>query len=253
MIRAALVAVACAASLVPAAAASAADDPNGRPLGGLATATQNTFTHTLSVTGWAYDSRRSAASIDVSIWVDGTYAGHLLANHNSPGLDAARHISGNHTFRFTRTWTHTATTILLRLTGTYLVLGKRSVTHFQPGPGDRVIIVAKRYVGRSPYVEGGTTPSGFDCSGYTKYAYAQAHVRTLARTAEGQRTMSSMRRISAASARPGDLVFYMSGGYAYHVAIYAGHGMQYAAATVRDGIRYQPVWSSAVQYRTDWH
>jgi cell wall-associated NlpC family hydrolase len=62
-----------------------------------------------------------------------------------------------------------------------------------------------------------------------------------------------MRRISAAHARPGDLVFYLSGGSAYHVAIYAGHGMQYAAATPHDGLRYQPVWSSAVQYGTNWH
>jgi cell wall-associated NlpC family hydrolase len=62
-----------------------------------------------------------------------------------------------------------------------------------------------------------------------------------------------MRLVSAAHARPGDLVFYLSGGSAYHVAIYAGHGMQYAAATPQDGLRYQSVWSSAVQYRTNWH
>ena len=61
-----------------------------------------------------------------------------------------------------------------------------------------------------------------------------------------------MRRISAQHARPGDLVFYLSGANAYHVAIYAGHHMQYAAATPRDGIRYQAVWSSAVQYGTNW-
>jgi cell wall-associated NlpC family hydrolase len=62
-----------------------------------------------------------------------------------------------------------------------------------------------------------------------------------------------MRIIPASLARPGDLVFYLGGGGAYHVAIYAGGGMQYAAATPRDGIRYQHVWSSAVQYGTDWH
>ena len=45
----------------------------------------------------------------------------------------------------------------------------------------------------------------------------------------------------------------MSGGYAYHVAVYAGGGKQYAAATERDGVRYQAVWSSYVQYGTDWH
>jgi cell wall-associated NlpC family hydrolase len=62
-----------------------------------------------------------------------------------------------------------------------------------------------------------------------------------------------MRLINRTRARPGDLVFYLSGGVAYHVAIYAGHGWQYAAATLRDGVRHQRVWSRAVRYGTDWH
>ncbi len=40
---------------------------------------------------------------------------------------------------------------------------------------------------------------------------------------------------------------------AYHVAIYAGHGWQYAAADPQDGIRYQRIWTVAVEFRTDWH
>ena len=40
---------------------------------------------------------------------------------------------------------------------------------------------------------------------------------------------------------------------AYHVAVYAGHGHQYAAATPADGVRYQPIWSRNVEFRTDWH
>jgi cell wall-associated NlpC family hydrolase len=59
-----------------------------------------------------------------------------------------------------------------------------------------------------------------------------------------------MRRVSRAAARPGDLIFYLGGGGAYHVAIYAGHDMQYAAATPRDGIRYQHIWSSHVEFRS---
>jgi cell wall-associated NlpC family hydrolase len=125
------------------------------------------------------------------------------------------------------------------------------VTHVAQSPGARIIAVAKRYVGKARYVEGGSTPSsGFDCSGYTAYAYAVAKVKTLPHNAEAQRRMKGMRIISAAKARPGDLVFYLGGGGAYHVAIYAGNHMQYAAATPRDGIRYQAVWSSAVQYGT---
>ena len=73
----------------------------------------------------------------------------------------------------------------------------------------------------------------------------------LAHNAETQ--MRSMRLITRRAARPGDLVFYLSGGYAYHVAVYAGHGWQYAAATPKDGVRYQRVWSPYVRYGTDWH
>jgi cell wall-associated NlpC family hydrolase len=122
-----------------------------------------------------------------------------------------------------------------------------------PSPGARIVAVAKRYVGRARYVEGGATPRGFDCSGYTKYVFAKARVRTLPHNAEGQRRMKGMRHITRSVARAGDLVFYLSGGRAYHVAVYAGRGMQYAAATPRDGVRYQKVWSSAVEYRTNWH
>ena len=121
-------------------------------------------------------------------------------------------------------------------------------------PGARIVAVAKRFVGHARYVEGGASPRhGFDCSGYTMYAYAKATVRRLPHNAEAQRRLHGMRRIARAKARPGDLIFYLSGGYAYHVAIYAGHGMQYAAATPQDGIRYQHIWSSQVEFRTTWH
>lgn len=121
-------------------------------------------------------------------------------------------------------------------------------------PGARIVSIAKGYVGKARYVEGGATPRhGFDCSGYTRYVYARARVHTLPHNAEAQRRMHGMRRITRAAARPGDLIFYLSGGHAYHVAIYAGHGKQYAAATPRDGIRYQRIWSSRIEFRTDWH
>ena len=132
--------------------------------------------------------------------------------------------------------------------------GATSAAAARSASGARIVAVAKRFVGKVPYREGGSSPKhGFDCSGYTAYAYKKAGVAALPHNAESQRHTRHMRRISARKARPGDLVFYLSGGRAYHVAIYAGKHMQYAAATVRDGIRYQRVWSRQVEYRTDWH
>lgn len=82
-----------------------------------------------------------------------------------------------------------------------------------------VLGVAAQYSGIM-YRYGGTTPAGFDCSGYTSYVYRQVGV-SLPRTAEGQRQATT--RVS--NPQPGDLVFF--GSPAYHVGIYAGNGMMY--------------------------
>jgi cell wall-associated NlpC family hydrolase len=226
------------------------------PAGRVATVVQNTFEHRLRVTGWAYDPARSGAAVTVKLFVDGNYVGSVRADDPSPVLDESLHISGGHRYVLVVARATWAKSVTGRTSGALAAapmaaVGTRAVTHYFPPPGVRIISVAKRYVGTSPYVEGGASPRGFDCSGYTKYSYAQARVRTLTHNAEAQRR--SMRRLARSNARPGDLVFYMSGGTAYHVAIYAGRGWQYAAATVKDGVRHQRVWSTNVQYRTDWH
>jgi cell wall-associated NlpC family hydrolase len=241
-------------SAVPPSASAA---PSRTPVGSLAPAHLDTFNHRLTVSGWAYVPARTSASITVKVYVDGAYVGHVTADRPSPGVDASRRITGAHTFRLVRTWTKgaravTVSSVGIDANGPAYKLDGVAVAAAMPAPGSRIVTVARRYVG-ARYVEGGASPSGFDCSGFTKYVFAAAKVRTLPHSAEGQRRMTGMRRITRSTARPGDLVFYLSGGSAYHVAVYAGNGRQYAAATPRDGVRYQPVWSSAVEYRTDWH
>jgi cell wall-associated NlpC family hydrolase len=225
------------------------------PIGGVWSAVENTFTHRLAVTGFAYDPAAPATAVVVRLVLDGRYVTSVRADAASPGLDRDRHLSGGHRFSVNVAWSYSARTLVIKSRGVHptaplVQLATHTVRHYYPPPGRRIVIVAKRYVG-SRYVEGGATPAGFDCSGYTKYVYAHALVHTLVHNAEGQR--QATRSITRSGARPGDLVFYMSGRRAYHVAVYAGRGWQYAAATVKDGVRYQPVWSSAVQYRTDWH
>lgn len=250
----ALLALVLIASMLALSCARAESAP-APPTGGVWTAVENTFTHRLSVSGFAYDPAAPAVSVTVRLVLDGRYVTSVRASAPSPGLDRDRHISGGHRFSVTLPWSYSARTLVLKSRGVHLSsplvqLATHTVRHYYPPPGRRIVIVAKRYVGNR-YAEGGATPAGFDCSGYTKYVYAQALVHTLVHNAEGQR--QATRALTRSAARPGDLVFYMSGGRAYHVAVYAGYGWQYAAATVKDGVRYQPVWSSAVQYRTDWH
>ena len=103
-----------------------------------------------------------------------------------------------------------------------------------------VLGTAARYVGHS-YRYGGTTPSGFDCSGFTSYVFGQ-HGKSLPRTAEAQRQAAT--RVS--SPRPGDLVFF--GAPAWHVGIYAGNGQMYDAGNSRTNVSKRAIWTSAVTY-----
>lgn len=81
-----------------------------------------------------------------------------------------------------------------------------------------IVDTASQFLG-VPYVWGGSSPSGFDCSGLTSYVYAQNGIQ-LPRTAAAQQAAAAP--ISAADAQPGDLVFW--GAPAYHVGIYLGDG-----------------------------
>lgn len=89
-----------------------------------------------------------------------------------------------------------------------------------------VVAVALRYLG-VPYLWGGTSPSGFDCSGLAQYAYAQIGV-SIPRTSRQQ--FASGTHISADRLdllAPGDLVFFGRNGdpgQVHHVGIYAGGG-----------------------------
>ena len=103
-----------------------------------------------------------------------------------------------------------------------------------------VLSTAARYVGSS-YRMGGTSPSGWDCSGYTQYVFAR-HGKNLPRTAEQQRRSST--RVS--SPQPGDLVFF--GAPAWHVGIYAGNGKMYDAGNPRVNTVKRSIWTSAVTY-----
>ena len=110
----------------------------------------------------------------------------------------------------------------------------------------KVITVAKRYVGVR-YVWGGSKPRpGFDCSGYTKYVFKKLG-KTLPRTSRAQR--AHVRKVSRASARKGDLVFFhSSSGRVYHVGIYAGGGKMYDSPRPGKRVGLHKIWSSRVTF-----
>ncbi|WP_432533882.1 C40 family peptidase [Kineococcus arenarius] len=113
-----------------------------------------------------------------------------------------------------------------------------------PSLGQQILAVADDYVG-VPYVYGGSTPAGFDCSGYTSYVMRQVGI-SLPRTSNAQLAASA--RISRAEAVAGDLVFFTDGGRAYHVGIYAGDGMMWDAPRSGKPVQLRAVWSDSAVY-----
>ena len=91
--------------------------------------------------------------------------------------------------------------------------------------GSAIAAYAQTFIG-VPYVWGGTTPSGFDCSGLTQYVYAHFG-KQIGRTTIAQESAGT--RIPVSQAQVGDLLFWGSAGSTYHVAIYLG-GNSYIAA-----------------------
>lgn len=104
----------------------------------------------------------------------------------------------------------------------------------------RRILRAAYSVMGTPYVFGGTTPYGFDCSGFTQYAFARAGV-SIPRMADSQFYYGQ--QISMSDLRPGDLVFYTT--YepgASHCGIYVGNG-NFIHAGTSTGVTVAPAFT----------
>lgn len=86
--------------------------------------------------------------------------------------------------------------------------------------GSKVVEIAMQYLG-TPYRYGGSSPAGFDCSGFTSFVYRQLGI-TLNRTAAGQ--ASDGVAVSKSELAPGDLVLFYINGRIGHAGIYVGDG-----------------------------
>ncbi|WP_375401306.1 C40 family peptidase [uncultured Amnibacterium sp.] len=106
---------------------------------------------------------------------------------------------------------------------------------------DAVYNTALQYRG-VPYVFGGANPSGFDCSGFTMFVYAQYGI-SLAHSVHMQDAVGTP--ISPADAQPGDLVIFNDES---HEGFYAGDGNILHAPNTGGRVRVQPLWSTAVHF-----
>lgn len=98
----------------------------------------------------------------------------------------------------------------------------------------QMVAYAKQFLGNA-YVWGGTSlTNGTDCSGFTLSIYSKFGY-SLPRVSRSQ--ASSGTSINASNIKPGDLVFYGSGSYISHVAMYIGNGQVIHASNPRTGIK----------------
>lgn len=98
--------------------------------------------------------------------------------------------------------------------------GSGSITTTAQASRQQIVNYAKTFMG-VPYVWGGTTPAGFDCSGLVQYVYGHFGIN-LHRVTYQQEYDGTIKAASAAQA--GDLVFFGTRGSTYHVAISLGNG-----------------------------
>jgi cell wall-associated NlpC family hydrolase len=108
------------------------------------------------------------------------------------------------------------------------------------------IVAAAAAQAGKPYSWGAAGPNAFDCSGLTQYVFGQFGIG-LPHNAHSQ--MGYGTPVSAANAAPGDLVFFLDGGYAYHVGIYAGGNQMWDAPNSGSTVGLHTIWTSNVVFR----
>jgi cell wall-associated NlpC family hydrolase len=104
-----------------------------------------------------------------------------------------------------------------------------------------ILAVAAKYVG-TPYVFGGSTPAGFDCSGYIAFVFSQFGI-ALPHSVHAQNRMGML--VKAEDALPGDLVVFND---LSHDGIYAGNGNFYHAPRRGDTVKLAPIFTPNVHF-----
>lgn len=104
--------------------------------------------------------------------------------------------------------------------------------------GQNIVNYASQFLG-TPYVWGGGTPAGFDCSGLVQYVFAHAAGINLAHYTGSQAAATT--RIPVSQAKAGDLYFWANGSGVYHVAIATGNGQYIEAPKPGDVVKTSSV------------
>lgn len=115
----------------------------------------------------------------------------------------------------------------------YITVYEGEMPDYSSTGGQAAVDLALQFLG-VPYVWGGTSPSGFDCSGLIYYVYGQLGY-SLNRVADDQ--MKNGIPVSFEELAPGDLVGFGTGGYASHIGMYIGDGKMIHAPHTGDVVK----------------
>jgi len=120
---------------------------------------------------------------------------------------------------------------------------RKTVPKYRPSSGsaaiseNAVIAYASNFLG-TPYLWGGTTPAGFDCSGFTQYVYKHFGI-SVGRTTYDQ--INDGVQVSRSNLRAGDLVFFGSPGNPHHMGIYVGNNTYIHSPRTGDVVKVSPM------------
>jgi len=135
--------------------------------------------------------------------------------------------------------------LIPQYTSTNGMFMERNSTVTPTETGNAIAAMALSYQG-VPYVWGGTSPSGFDCSGLVKYICNSLGVKNVARTS-AQQFATSGSYVEKSDLIPGDLVFFQKNGKVHHVGIYIGNGKMVHAPHTGDVVKISSLSESYYQ------
>jgi cell wall-associated NlpC family hydrolase len=107
----------------------------------------------------------------------------------------------------------------------------------QPAPAHPAVAAAYELIG-VPYVFGGQSPAGFDCSGLVRYVFARNGI-DVPRTSRNQ--FAAAEPVAREAVAAGDVLFFRQRGKLFHVALYVGDGNFIHAPSTGKAVELAPL------------